>query len=105
MPKLYDKDTGAWLGTITEEQLQFLIDQLEEESSEDQDYYINEATLEIFEGAGADPALVTSFAPLWMAEKKWRFAGQVLECFSTLQSNSAFGSGRAAHLKLILTFS
>ncbi len=36
MPKLYDKDTGAWLGTITEEQLQFLIDQLKEESSEDQ---------------------------------------------------------------------
>jgi hypothetical protein len=59
MPKLYDKDTGAWLGTITEEQLQFLIDQLEEESSEDQDYYINEATLEIFESAGADPALIT----------------------------------------------
>ena len=46
-------------GTSAEEQLQFLIDQLEEESSEDQDYYINEATLEIFEGAGADPALVT----------------------------------------------
>ena len=59
MPKLYDKDTDAWLGTITEEQLQFLIDQLEEESSEDQGYCINEATLEIFEGAGADPALVT----------------------------------------------
>ena len=58
MVKLYDKDTGAWLGTITEEQLQFLLDQLEEESSEDRDYYINDATLESFEEAGADPALI-----------------------------------------------
>jgi processive 1,2-diacylglycerol beta-glucosyltransferase len=58
MVKLYDKDTGAWLGTITEEQLQFLMDQLEEESSEDRDYYINDATLESFEEEGADPALI-----------------------------------------------
>jgi hypothetical protein len=59
MIKIYDSATGAWLGTIDEEQLQFLIDQLEEESSQDQDYYINEATLEMFQDAGADPALIT----------------------------------------------
>ena len=58
MIQLYDKETGASLGTITEEQLQFLVDELEEESSEDQDYYINEPTLDAFEEAGADPALV-----------------------------------------------
>ena len=59
MINIYDKENGAWLGTIDEEQLQFLIDQLEEESSEDQDYYINESTLDILQEAGADPSLIT----------------------------------------------
>jgi hypothetical protein len=58
MLKLYDKDTGVFLGTITEVQLQFLIDQLEEESAEDTDYYINQATLDLFEEAGADADLL-----------------------------------------------
>ncbi|HUE29270.1 MAG TPA: galactosyldiacylglycerol synthase [Verrucomicrobiae bacterium] len=58
MIQLYDKETGAPLGAISEEQLQFLVDQLEEESPEDQDYYINEPTLDAFEEAGADPALL-----------------------------------------------
>ena len=39
MIRLYDKDSGAELGTITKEQLQFLVDQLEQESLEDRDYY------------------------------------------------------------------
>ena len=34
------------------------IDQLEEESSDDQDYYINGPTLEAFEAKGIDPALL-----------------------------------------------
>ena len=59
MIKLYVKETGKFLGTITDKQLQFLIDQLEEESADDSDYYITTATLEMLEQAGADPALVT----------------------------------------------
>ncbi len=35
---LYDKETGTVLGTITEEQLQFLKDHLVEEGLGDQDY-------------------------------------------------------------------
>lgn len=58
MIKLYKKDTGVFFGTITEEQLQFLIDQLEEESTEDTDYYINQATLDLFEDKGADADLL-----------------------------------------------
>lgn len=58
MIQIHDKDTGARIGTLTEEQLQFLIDQLEEESGEDQDYYINETTVELFEENGADKALI-----------------------------------------------
>ena len=59
MIKLYVKETGEFLGTITDKQLQFLIDQLEEESADDTDYYITTATVELLEQAGADPALVT----------------------------------------------
>ena len=59
MIQLHDKDTGAWIGTISEDNLQFLVDQLEEESGDDQDYYINEATLDVFKEAGADKALVS----------------------------------------------
>jgi processive 1,2-diacylglycerol beta-glucosyltransferase len=58
MIELRDKETGTSLGQISETQLQFLIDQLEEESTEDQDYYINLATLEMFERAGADTELM-----------------------------------------------
>lgn len=58
MIQLHDKETGAFIGTITEQSLQFLIDQLEEESRDDQDYYINETTVDNFEQAGADKALV-----------------------------------------------
>ncbi len=59
MIQIHDKDTGSWIGTLTEENLQFLIDQLEEESGEDQDYYINETTIDLFEESGADKDLVS----------------------------------------------
>jgi processive 1,2-diacylglycerol beta-glucosyltransferase len=58
MIELRDKRTDALLGTISQAQLQFLIDQLEEEDIEDQDYYINLATLDMFERAGADQELL-----------------------------------------------
>jgi processive 1,2-diacylglycerol beta-glucosyltransferase len=57
MIQLRDKQTGALLGSITEEELQFLIDQLEEESSEDRDYYLNRATLETLRNEGASRSL------------------------------------------------
>ena len=49
------KDGGAVVGTIDEEELQLLIDQLEEESEEDTDYFISPATIDLLEqhGAGA----------------------------------------------------
>ena len=58
MIRLHDKDTGALVGTISEDNLQFMIDELEEESRHDHDYYINEVTVDAFEEAGADKALV-----------------------------------------------
>jgi hypothetical protein len=41
MIKLHDKNTQELIGEINEKQLQFLIDELVEEDSADQDYYIN----------------------------------------------------------------
>lgn len=58
MIQLRDKETGTSLGDITEEQLQFLIDHLEEESEEDTDYYLNRATLNLLKEKGLDASLL-----------------------------------------------
>ena len=58
MPYLKDKESGASIGHISDKQLQFLIDHLEEETSTDRDYYLNETTIQMLEEAGADPKLV-----------------------------------------------
>ena len=47
MIDLYNVATNQLLGSITEADLQVLIDGLEEESSEDQDYYIDQATIDM----------------------------------------------------------
>lgn len=58
MIDLRDKETGNSLGSISEEQLKFLTDQLEEESESDRDYYINQDTLELFVERGIDSSLL-----------------------------------------------
>jgi len=58
MAKLYNNATSAYLGEITQAQLQFLIDQLEEESLEDKDYAITPMTLSYFQELGIDPELL-----------------------------------------------
>lgn len=58
MIELFNDKTGDLLGEISESQLQFLIDQLEEESMEDQDYAITRMTLAFFKSQGADPELL-----------------------------------------------
>ena len=52
MIRLRDRETGADLGSISEEELAFLQEQLEEESSEDTDYYINRTELDILKENG-----------------------------------------------------
>ena len=47
MIDLYNNTTKALLGSITEADLQVLKDGLEEESSNDQDYYIDAATIDM----------------------------------------------------------
>ena len=59
MINLREKGTNKPLGSISEEQLKFLQDQLEEEWAEDHDYAITPMLVEYFEAQGADPELVS----------------------------------------------
>ena len=59
MINLREKGIDKPLGQISEEQLQYLIDHLEEEWLEDQDYAITPLLLQVFEEQGADPLLVS----------------------------------------------
>ena len=59
MIKIYNNETGSFLGSITEEELKFLIDELVEETSDDQDYYFSKDTIELLEEKGADSKLVS----------------------------------------------
>ena len=57
--KLFNDKTNEEIGVISGEQLQFLIDNLEEESREDVDYAITPLTLGYFAELGCDPELLT----------------------------------------------
>ncbi len=59
MIQLRDAERNTLIGTITEDQLQFLVEELEEESAEDRDYYISSDTIDMLEEDGADPTLVS----------------------------------------------
>jgi hypothetical protein len=58
MIEIRDADSGKVLGEITEAQLQFLEDQMEEEDTTDRDYYISQDTIDMFEADGADAELL-----------------------------------------------
>ena len=55
---LRDKESGNPIGTITDAQLQFLADQLEEEWAEDVDYWLDQSTIDLLAERGADESLV-----------------------------------------------
>ena len=59
MIQLRDKAAGTLIGDNSEEQLQFLIDQLEEEDTEVRDYAITSILLQSFELEGAHSTLVS----------------------------------------------
>ena len=51
MVKVFNKATNELLGRISDEELAFLQDQLEEEGINDRDYYIRRETIEEFENS------------------------------------------------------
>ena len=59
MIDVYNNDTNELIGTITEADLQVLVDHLEEESVDDQDYYITRATLDVIGDGQATEHLMT----------------------------------------------
>ena len=69
MIDLYNNTTNQLIGSLTEAELQVLIDGLEEESLEDQDYYINAATLDLLgDGRATDHLMQLLRAALGGAE-------------------------------------
>jgi hypothetical protein len=58
MVNLYNKSTGDLIGEINQDELQFLIDQMEEESMQDKDYSITQMEIAYFDQHGASPNLV-----------------------------------------------
>jgi hypothetical protein len=58
MIELYDVASNRLIGTIAEPELKILVDTLEEESSEDQDYYIDQPTIELLATRGASENLL-----------------------------------------------
>ena len=58
MIDIYDSASNALLGTITEADLKVLIDALEEESTTDQDYYIDAPTIDVIADGKATEHLV-----------------------------------------------
>lgn len=52
------KESGSEVGSIDEAEFQFLVDQLEEESEEDTDYYITAATIDMLAQQGGSTHLL-----------------------------------------------
>lgn len=58
MITLREKSSNRLIGQVTEEQFQFLHDHLEEESENDEDYFLTPDTIDMLADDGADEALV-----------------------------------------------
>jgi hypothetical protein len=58
MIDLYNETTGELIGQVTEADLQVLVDALEEESTEDRDYFIDAATIDAIADGRATEHLV-----------------------------------------------
>jgi hypothetical protein len=58
MIDIYDDSTNQLIGSITEADLQILVDALEEESIDDHDYYIDAATIDVVADGRATEHLV-----------------------------------------------
>lgn len=58
MPRLILKDSNRLLGVISDADVKMLIDELEETELQDDDYFIDAATVDILEEAGASSEMV-----------------------------------------------
>lgn len=58
MPKLYDASNDQLLGHVSQADIDLLVAQMEEESSKDQDYYVDNDTFLRLTDAGASATLL-----------------------------------------------
>jgi hypothetical protein len=58
MPRLYDASNNQLLGHVSQVDIDLLIAQMEEESSKDQDYYVDNDTFLRLTDAGASATLL-----------------------------------------------
>ena len=58
MIDLYNGETNTLIGSITDAELKFLADALEEESSDDQDYYVSPDTIAVLANGQATDHLL-----------------------------------------------
>lgn len=58
--KLFNRETNQLIGSITDQDFKFLEDALEEESIDDNDYYIDLSTILLLENAGASHYLLST---------------------------------------------
>lgn len=59
MVTIFNNDSGAELGQLSDDQFQLLADQLEEESATDDNYFINRSTIDVLASAGASEELLS----------------------------------------------
>lgn len=62
MIRVYNNSTGRLIGEINEEQHEFLIEMLEEESTIDDNYFLDSSTLDYLAESGADEDLLELLA-------------------------------------------
>lgn len=60
MIAISNKESNESVGSITDSQLQILIDHLEKTDPDDQDYYIDRRTIDLISSAAADYAAVVT---------------------------------------------
>ena len=75
MIDLYIASTNQLIGSITEADLQVLVDGLEEESSQDRDYYIDRATIDLLADGRATTHLVGLLRRHWGRATAWTSGG------------------------------
>ena len=91
MVKISEKQSGTPLGTLDDLQFQFLADHLEEESRQDDDYYLNRTTVDFLATREPIPPSSTSCAGLSATATRRRSAGSGPEpsCVTALSVPSA----------------
>ncbi|KZC40574.1 hypothetical protein RHOFW510R12_16300 [Rhodanobacter sp. FW510-R12] len=57
--RISEKESGRTLGNISERDLEILIDHMEEESSTDQDYFVEHTAIDVLERLGASSEFIS----------------------------------------------